>query len=188
MIDFNEWKKIQNETGLFEVIQQDEIYTVCSKMRGWEKFPCTNENAAKELCDYLNLLTRSLMLTKTLPEPLLLKNDSPVYDLGNMINKKQCKLEELQLAVNHELRCELSYTHQANSIRLRPAEIQEELGLSKLPTEKQVNAYIENKLSFEFDLWKIAKADTSLIRQQLDIMNDRVSFEKYALRMRLNHE
>jgi len=197
--DLAKWHEKQERKGLFEVkllkipvfhpetgeeIREDEQYTVCSKTIGSLNYPCYDKRTADELCSHLNTLTSDLMLNKTLPKELLLIDDCEVYDLGKTINEKHVKLEELATAIEHELNCELSYIHRSNSIKLYPEKIKEELGLSKLPTEKQTQAYIEEKLSFEFDMWKIAKGNTSLIRQQLDYINDRVSFEKYSLRTR----
>ena len=110
--------------------------------------------------------------------------NSDVYDLGAIINVKHIKLEELAMAIEHELSCELTYIHCSNTIRLQPDKIKEELELSKAPTEKQIQAYIEEKHAAEFDMWKIAKANTSLLRQQLDYINDRISYEKHSIRMR----
>ena len=193
-------KKIRNENGLFEVkrlkipvfnnetgeeIREAEQYTVCSKLFGSHNYPCYDEDTARDLCNTMNLITSDLMLNEPiLPENLNLKliTVDDLYNLGDMINAKHIKLEELSTALNHELTCELNYLHKSNELKLKQDMIKEELGLSKNPTEKQVNAYIENTLSLEYDLWKIAKANTSLIRQQLDYINDRISFEKYCLR------
>jgi len=198
--DIAKWTEKQERKGLFQVeeVEIEEYddngelvepaktwFAVTSKINNTgECYECRNENVANELCSHLNTLTQDFMFNKTLPEQMLLKDGTEIFDLGTIINVKHIKLEELARAIEHELSCELSYIHRSNSIRLYPEKIKDELGLNKLLTEKQTQAYIEEKLSFEFDMWKIAKSNTSLIRQQLDYINDRVSFEKYALRAR----
>lgn len=173
------------ETGA--EIRTDEQYTVCNKNISSENYPCYDKHAAMELCDQLNKLTNDLLLNQKLPEPLTLNNSevSPITTLAIMINNKGEKLEELRTAINHEVSCELTYLHRSNALKLKPEEIQKELGLKKLPTEKQTTAFIEEKLARKFDLWKIAKANTALIKQQLSLIEDRISLEKYAIRLEL---
>ena len=148
-------------------------------------YPCKDKETAEELCRQMNLLTQDLMLEQKLPAPLTLENIHGDFEpLAKLLNDKATKLEELRTAINHELVCELDYLHESNQLRLDPNKIKEDLELSKMPTEKQIQAYIEENLTHEYDLWKIAKANTSLLRQQLDYINDRISFEKYSLRLR----
>ena len=127
------------------------------------------------------------MFDKTLPEKIPIQFiQGNVISLAQAINDKHKKLEELADSIENELCLELDYTHKANTLRLDPEFIKTELELTKLPTEKQIQAYIENSLSREYNQWKIAKANTSLLRQQLDYINDHISFEKYCLRARWN--
>ena len=198
--DIYEYQK-RTTTGLFQV-EEVEIIDVDN---GEEKdlgkwwavsmkidptlacYEVRNKQVAEDLCRELNLLTHDFMFDKTLPEPLRVManlTDSEFYYLANIINDKHNKLDELATSIENELKLELEYQHESNKIRLNPEFIKEDLQLSKLPTEKQINAYIENKLAKQYDLWKIAKANTSLLRQQLDYINDRISFEKYCLRSR----
>ena len=198
--DIAEYMENQN-TGLFqveevEILNFDENgkethngkwWAVSSKLNYEKTFECRNKEVAEELCRQMNLLTQDLMLAQKLPKQLEIdtKNVTPITTLAIMINNKHDKLEELRNAINHELSCELTYLHNSNAWRLKPADIQQELELTKLPTEKQIQAFIEEKLSKEFDLWKIAKANTALIRQQLGLIEDRISLEKYAIRLEL---
>lgn len=197
--DIARWEAKQMTMELFEVkllkipvfddagaeIREDEQYTVCNKHVGSHSYPCYDERTAKELCEYLNSLTADLMLEQKLPAPLELENIISDFEpLAKLLNEKQSKLEELRTAINHELVCELDYLHESNQIKLDHNKIKEDLELSKMPTEKQINAYAEENLTHEYDLWKIAKANTSLIKQQLDLINDRISFEKYVLRLK----
>lgn len=148
-------------------------------------YPCKDKETAEELCIQMNLLTADLMLEQTLPAPLTLENIIGDFEpLATLLNEKQEKLEQLRIAINRELVCELDYLHESNQLKLNPNQIKEDLELSKMPTEKQIAAYVEENLTHEYDFWKIAKANTSLIRQQLDLINDRISFEKYVLRMK----
>lgn len=197
--DIASYMENQNTKGLFqveevEILNFDENgkethngkwWAVSSKLNYEQTFECRNKEVAEELCRQMNLLTQDLMLEQKLPAPLTLENIHGDFEpLAKLLNDKVTKLEELRTSINHELVCELDYLHESNQLRLGPNKIKEDLELSKMPTEKQINAYIEENLTHEYDLWKIAKANTSLIRQQLDLINDRISFEKYVLRLR----
>lgn len=131
-----------------------------------------------------------LIKNNGLPEKLVNSNGtvSPITTLAIMINNKQDKLMELEKAIDSELDLELTYLHKANEWRLSPAKIKEQENLSKLPTEKQITAFVETYLKKDYNAWKTAKANTSMIRQQLDLINDRISLEKYAIRLELNNE
>ena len=160
-------------------------WAVSSKLNHEQTFECRNKEVAEDLCRQMNLLTADLMLNQKTPEPLILAEYVEGFKpLANLLNQKSDKLEELRTAINHELVCELNYLHESNQLKLDPNKIKEDLELSKMPTEKQITAYVEENLTHEYDLWKIAKANTSLIRQQLDLINDRISFEKYVLRLK----
>lgn len=112
---------------------------------------------------------------------------SPVTTLSIMINNKHDKLEELQKAINDELVIKLTFLHRANAVRIDP-DLKEKLGLSKNPTEKQTQAYIENTYQEDFDALKIAEENTKLIKRQLDLIDDRISLEKYAIQLELKKE
>jgi len=197
--DIAEWEDKQMNKGLFqieeiEIIEFDDENN--EKTSNWwavtsildnvnNCYECRNKEVAEELCRHMNLLTQDLMLEQKLPKPLTLENVIDDFKpLAELLNDKATKLEELRQAINHELVCELDYLHESNQIKLDPNKIKEDLELSKMPTEKQINAYAEENLTHEYDLWKIAKANTSLIKQQLDLINDRISFEKYVLRLK----
>lgn len=110
---------------------------------------------------------------------------SPVTTLAIFINNKQDKLDELKDAVNSEVNLKLTFLHKSNVLRLKPDEIQRDLGLSKLPTEKQTNAYIEEKLSVEYDLLKIAEANTKWIKRDLGLLDDFIRLEEYLIKLEL---
>lgn len=177
------------ETG--EEIREDEQYTVCNNTIGNENYVCYDARTAMELCECLNSLMEVYLLNSGLPAQLEvgeLRRDEHInllVTLAERINEKSIKLGEIQDAMNHELVCELDYIHKSNKIKIKPGLVKEELGLSKNPTEKQVVAYCEEKYEREFNNWKIAKANTSLLNKQLDLINDMISFEKYYVRMEL---
>ena len=176
------------ETG--EEIRTDKQYTVCSKVISSENYPCYDERTANELCDYMNVLTEKCNLDDELPETvnldaLQLEDNGLFENLAFKINEKTKLIEKIQAAKNHELACKIDYTHKCNQIKLHPDDVKEELGLSKVPTEKQINAYCEEKYRREFDMYTVAKANTSLLNTKLDLINDYISLERYILRMAL---
>lgn len=163
-----------------------EYPAVVNKHFPKESYGCRDQETASELCSYLNELTRDYLLNNELPE---LNNDMPLTHLccnfGTKLGDKNAHLVKLQEAINHELVCELTYLHKCNEVKLNPDIVKEEYDLSKAPTEKQINAYCEEKFLREFNNWKIAKANTSLLNKQLDLINDSISLEKYFLRVEL---
>lgn len=176
------------ETG--EEIRIDERYAVCPKYIGGISYPCYDEETAIELCDYMNILTRKCNLDEELPVPvnidnLQLEGNDLFENLALKINEKHELIRKLQEAKNHELACKIDYTHKTNQIKLNPDTVKEKLELSKNPTEKQINAYCEEKYKREFELYTVAKANTSLLNTKLDLINDYISLEKYIIRMRL---
>jgi len=171
------------ETG--DEIGTDEKYHVCSKIIDSENYPCYDETTANELCEYLNTLTSDYNLNKTLPQYTLFKENSIFNNLGEKINDKNSKLNDLQKAIEHELVCEFKYNEKCNEIKLHPDIVKEALNLSKNPTEKQITAYCETTYEKEYKNWKIAKTNTSLITKQIDLINDYISLEKYIIRMEL---
>lgn len=109
---------------------------------------------------------------------------SPVTTLAIMINNKQDKLDELKAAINSEISLKLTYLHKSNAVRIDP-NLKDIMGLSKNPSEKQVQAYIDNTYEEDYQLMKIAEENTKLIKRQLDLIDDRISLEKYAIRLEL---
>lgn len=156
-----------------------------------ECYECRNKEVADSLCWELNQLTRDHGLNSELPKPYLLEamrfdEKTHIFEsLASRINEKHELLEKIRKAKNHELTCELDYLHKCNEVKLHPDNVKDSLELSKNPTEKQIQAYCENTYQKEFQLWKIAKEDSSLLNKQLDLINDYLSLEKYIIRMRL---
>ena len=129
---------------------------------------------------------KDLKLSELNLEKLVNRNGevSPVTTLSIMINNKQDKLDELRAAINDELNIKLTYLHKSNGIRIKP-DLKDEIGLSKAPTEKQTQAYIDTELQKDFEALKIAEENTKLIKRQLDLIDDRISLEKYAIQLEL---
>ena len=53
------------------------------------------------------------------------------------------------------------------------------------PTAKQKEAYIIEKLSKEYDELEMAKNNTSIIRKDLEYLDNVISAEKYALQLQI---
>jgi len=99
-----------------------------------------------------------------------------------ILEYKKMKLNELQDAVNSETTLKLKLLHKSNEVRLHPSKVKEELELDKLPTEKQIQAHIDEKYSDLTDEYELAKQNTSLIRRELEFIDDCLSLEKYIVR------
>ena len=98
---------------------------------------------------------------------------------------KEDKINELKDAVNSETSLKLQLLHKSNDVRLHPDKVKEEYELSKAPTEKQIQAYIDEKYSKLTDDYELAKQNSSLIRRDLELLDNRISLEKYVLQLEL---
>ena len=98
------------------------------------------------------------------------------------IKFKRQKLDELKDAVNSETTLKLKLLHKANQVRLNPIIVKEEYELSKTPTEKQIQAYIDETYSDLTDEYEIAKQNTMLIKKELEFIDDVLSVNKIILR------
>ena len=107
-------------------------------------------------------------------------------DFNELLAEKQKKIKELKDAVNSETTLKLDLLHKSNLIKLHPEEVKEKLGLSKLPTEKQIQAHIDETYKELTDDYELAKQNTSLIRKDLEFIDDCISANKYILRLKLN--
>lgn len=192
-----------------EVFQVEEIDTISFDENGLEEgtwtgfavtkindpanycYECRDKHNADKLCRDLNdFIMKYNILDDELPEPvnidsLQLEGNDLFENLALKINEKHELIRKLQEAKNHELACKIDYTHKTNQIKLHPDDVKEDLELSKAPTEKQINAYCEEKYQREFNMYTIAKANTSLLNTKLDLINDYISLERYILRMAL---
>ncbi|WP_296882231.1 hypothetical protein [uncultured Methanobrevibacter sp.] len=103
----------------------------------------------------------------------------------NLLESKNEKIKELKDAVNSEVSLKLDLLHKSNEVKLHPDRVKEEYELSKAPTEKQIQAYIDEKYSSLTNDYELAKQNTSLIRKDLELLDNRISFEKYVLQLEL---
>ena len=103
----------------------------------------------------------------------------------NLLNDKQKKIKDLKDAVNSETSLKLELLHKSNEIKLHPEDVKEKLGLSKLPTEKQIQAHIDEEYKELTDDLELAKQNTSLIRKDLEFIDNCISVNKYILQLGL---
>ena len=98
------------------------------------------------------------------------------------LGEKRDKLAELKDAVNSETSLKLKILHKANQVKLNPNIVKEKYELSKAPTEKQIQAYIDETYSDLTDEYEIAKQNTMLIKKELEFIDDVLSVNKIILR------
>ena len=96
-----------------------------------------------------------------------------------LLESKQAKLKELKDAVNSEVSLKLELLHKSNNVKLNQNMVKEELELAKNPTEKQIQAYIDETYKELTDDYELAKNNTSLIRKDLEFIDDKISVEKH---------
>lgn len=117
--------------------------------------------------------------------PLRHMDINAVWDFDKLLQDKEEKIKELKDAVNSEVSLKLELAHKANKVRLNPDMVKEEYELSKTPTEKQIQAYIDEKYSSLTDDYELAKQNVSLIRKDLELLDNRISLEKYVLQFKV---
>ena len=104
-----------------------------------------------------------------------------------ILNMKNRKIEALQEAVNSETTLKLDYEHKYNEWLISPElteKVKEHTGESR-PTVDMKKAYIIEQLKTEYDDLKIAEANSSLIRRDLELIDNLLSAEKYVLNLEL---
>lgn len=102
--------------------------------------------------------------------------------IDEKLREKHTKLDELKDAVNSETSLKLKLLHKANQVKLNPNIVKEKYELSKTPTEKQIQAYIDETYSDLTDEYEIAKQNTMLIKKELEFIDDVLSVNKIILR------
>lgn len=102
---------------------------------------------------------------------------------AELLNEKQEKIKDLKDAVNSETTLKLELLHKSNLIKLHPDDVKEKLELSKLPTEKQIQAHIDEEYKELTDDYELAKQNTSLIRKDLEFIDNCISANKYILQL-----
>ena len=96
--------------------------------------------------------------------------------------EKRTKLDELKDAVNSETTLKLKLLHKANQVKLNPNIVKEKYELSKTPTEKQIQSYIDETYSDLTEDDELAKQNTMLIKKELEFIDDVLSVNKIILR------
>lgn len=113
--------------------------------------------------------------------------DIRLQSLTDLLNIKNKKLDELKDAINSEVSLRLDYEHKFNKELLSSDltdNVKEASGESR-PTAKMKEAYIIEKLSVEYDELEIAKHNTSIIRKDLEYLDNIISAQKYSLQLQL---
>lgn len=112
----------------------------------------------------------------------------PVTNFNKLLDEKEAKIKELKDAINSETSLKLELLHKSNKVKLSPDKVKEEYEFSKAPTEKQIQAYIDEKYSDLTNDYELAKQNASLIRKDLELIDNRISFEKYVLQLELKQK
>ena len=102
--------------------------------------------------------------------------------IDEKLREKRTKLDELKDAVNSETSLKLKLLHKANQVKLNPNIVKEKYELSKTPTEKQIQAYIDETYSDLTEDYELAKQNTMLIKKELEFIDDVLSVNKIILR------
>ena len=106
--------------------------------------------------------------------------------LYELIEEKKSMSKLYVDAVREQYRVELDYTMKGDNVKLNPDRVQSEMELSKKPTEKQVQAFIELEYHLELEAVNKAKIKVLQYRKQLEVLDDLISHCKYALRREEN--
>ena len=109
--------------------------------------------------------------------------DDVTQDLTELINEKAEALNTVNIAVNEYVRLKNKYIIKSNELRLQPDQIKEELGLNKPTTEKQQQAYIDDKLHDLVQDIRIAEENVKSWKREVDLLNDKISLEKYRVNL-----
>lgn len=114
-----------------------------------------------------------------------MSNVDKFRDYLKLLDEKEAKIKELKDAVNSETSLKLELLHKSNDVKLHPNNVKEEYELSKAPTEKQIQAHIDETYKDLTDNYELAKQNTALIRKDLELLDNRISFEKYVLQLEM---
>lgn len=109
--------------------------------------------------------------------------DDVTQNLSELITEKSETLNTVNIAVNEYVRLKNKYIIKSNELRLQPDQIKEELGLNKPATEKQQQAYIDDKLHDLVQDIRIAEENVKSWKREVDLLNDKISLEKYRVNL-----
>lgn len=105
----------------------------------------------------------------------------------DLLEQKAAKIQELKDAVNSEVSAKLDYEHKFNEQLLSADltdKVKEATGESR-PTSKMKEAFIVEQLKTEYDTMELAKNNSSLIRKDIELLDNRISLEKYVMQLKL---
>lgn len=103
--------------------------------------------------------------------------------LDELIIEKSEALNTVNIAVNEYVSLKNKYTVKSNELKLKLDEIKENLGLTRAPTEKQTQAYVDNELSDLVQDIRIADANVKSWKREVDLLDNKISAEKYRVRL-----
>ena len=109
--------------------------------------------------------------------------DDVTEELQNLIQEKAEVLNTLNIAVNEHVTLKNNYMVRSNELRLKPDKIKEELGLSKAPTEKQQQAYIDDNLKEGVQDLRISEENVKSWKREVDLLDDKISVEKLRVNL-----
>ena len=105
-----------------------------------------------------------------------------VQELAALIDQKQDLINNLQEAIETEITATLDYEHRYNT-KLLNTDFPEVLGEAK-PNKDKKEAWIHEQLQTEYDAKQIAEENTKIIRKQIELLDNRISLEKYIIQLR----
>lgn len=143
----------------------------------------------KELAEkYIDMKFNELEMEtkKLMPEDYVVTNGVDhahllTRDLNKAINTKQDLTEKYRLAVEEELKANLLYEHSYDDMMLN-TDFEEVLDKSR-PTADDKKAYIKTELCDLYDNKKYTSEKVSMLRKQIEVVDNRISSEKLTLRL-----
>ena len=104
-------------------------------------------------------------------------------DYSELLTEKEKLLKTLNIAINEQVSLKNEYMVKSNLLRLHPDKIKEDLELSKAATEKQQQAYIDDKLKDLLQNLKISDENVKSWKRELDLLDDKISLEKFKVNL-----
>lgn len=108
--------------------------------------------------------------------------DEVTQDLEKLIKEKSEALNTINIAVNEYVRLKNEYVTKSNKLRIS-TDFKEAMNLSKAATEKQQQAYIDDKLKDLVQDIRIAEENVKSWKREVDLLNDKISLEKYRVNL-----
>ena len=105
-------------------------------------------------------------------------------NLDKLIQEKSEALNTVNIAVNEYVKIKNQYIIRSNLLRLN-TDFKTALNLSKAATEKQQQAYIDNELKDLLQQSSIAEENMKSWKREVDLLNDKISAEKYRIKVLL---